>query len=645
MPNTNSPEITRQTTLSDKSLVLGVLLWILVPALAIALRGIRWDEHAEFAPVFLGTVDYPQYHPLALWIHYVKNLQIFASALVMKFNADPTVISGMRNLLFLWATCLPTYLTGFALSRRALVGHIAVILLLFDLHAPFSSNYPWYTWPHFFSTGHVGRGAAMLTLAFLLLNKPRTALLLLGFLPAIHLGQAPLIFALTGLYLAHAFYTQDRSIVSRRCLWLIPGIAVFAATWLLQPAPPIIPESSVYFSNADPMPIIRGYLEIDPHRAKPGTWIPYTNGNLMLMLMILVTIGAAIMQRKSDLDRQPYVLLALYVAGCAIVVFGAMTLHLVLGDRIPLLIIGAMPYRFANHVAFLFPVAVAAILLRTKDETSFAQSGAVVSSLVLLSISMHPLLRNVLPGDLYSRYILHNGLSVFFGIGAMLGIITHAQIGERKVLLIWCAATLAALLITGIYHQLAVGTLLTGAGSFVALNAFFNKRATMRWTQPLLVTCTLIALATILSQQYQMRVTMPTKPMYSSIQDYLDSDETQNHLVLSAHDQVGLQSRIQQPVLVDFPLKTNIPYHHYLAPTIEKMYKDLYGISFVSPTIAGSPDWIEIWQLRSTAEWHVLADSYAFNYILAPRTLSLPFEILFEDEYEVFYRIRPTETP
>ena len=212
----------------------------------------------------------------------------------MTVAPDPLWANGFRNVLFLLASTVPVYLWGTTLSRRPLIGHVAVVMILTEIHVPFLSSYPIHVWPGIFSNGPVGLGYMLLSAWALAAGRHRLAGGLIGFAPLVHLGQFPPLLAMTVLYVAWLAIQKQHPAMKRLVLAMLPGVVVtlvFGILLRMYSVPP--PSEGAYFTDAEPMRIWRHFMaHFASHRA-----IPYTVGHLLLTGALLFSLQMLWRQR------------------------------------------------------------------------------------------------------------------------------------------------------------------------------------------------------------------------------------------------------------------------------------------------------------------------------------------------------------
>lgn len=598
-----------------KSCIAGAIGWVLICIILVVLRGTRWDEEYEMAQIVLGHLPYPLEHPMVRATRNALNLQIYISSLVQFLSPGPHALCFLRNVLFLIATVLPVYAIAAVIGRRALLAHLAAVLVLLAVHEEFDGCKRLVTWPHFFSTGHIGRGYAMLTFAALLAGWWRTGFGMLGLMPCVHIAHMPVVLGFTILRVAGAWRSQRR-VLLRAIIPLLCGLAVCGLIWLSKGYFTVPePTSGPYFSDADPGPIWEGFLAQDVHRALPGGPVKYGNSFFVLGAALVLSAMAARLEWTRARALGPWFWCLVFVFGCACAVWGVMAIHTWLGRDVPYVFIAWMPYRFTNHAATvllaLLPVALAG--LRERMDWRAAALGASIPLCALVS----PWLSHVVPAALYARYLEGGAFLLFFLTGAAAWQVFHAMRGDRFGRGIAVVSVCAGMALLATYHQFGAAMAICGAGMGAVVRRVASAEQHGHAVGRTLAALTAAAMIVIGFRQWSERAVLPISPMDAEIRRAASSAP----LVLVAQpDQYGLQCRTGQRVMVDGPLAPWIPYMPSLGPSIQKVHWDLYGIRWDGPS---DEPWTTVWQSRTAAEWRALAEEYDFNAVLAPATVPL----------------------
>ena len=586
------------------------MLWAGFCVLAVGLRGVRWDENYEFAQALLGQVPYPADHPLAQYVHRFYSLQTLSLAALMEFFPGPLLANGLRNVMFLLATVWPPFLLGALLSGRARWGHAAAFLVLMGIHVPFYSNYPVQVWPGLYSNGHIGLGWALLTVTCVLFGYLRTGSLLLGLMPAVHLGQFPPVLAwalLRGLWLWRQGRRED---LRRAAPWCVAGLAVSVLFWILQRAFVLpIPMAGPFACSVDPDAVLRAYMmHLAGHRA-----IPWDTGQIVVAAALLLTVAAA---RWKEGPGGAWWWLGVYVGIVATLVWGIMAIQAQMGISTPWMLIAWMPYRLVNHLSPIL-IAMMAAVLGEKTPGRPWIAGA------LLYGAVRPLLGAVLPASLFARYFAM-GDAVFFALmGATAVMLAWALRRDRSFCIPWMALVSAGLIVLGLVHQFGAVCCVLGGMAAVASNRW-RFAAHPRWIA-IATACGAALMCLLLVEQWRQREHLPVSSFECQVRQYLDEKHESNAMILVRHQQESLQARLGHPVMTDMATLTWIPYQPSLGPALYKMYRDLYGI-----TITDNPNepvttqpWFEVWPAKTKTEWQRLGQEYGFHYVFAPGFMKL----------------------
>lgn len=627
----------------------GVLFWIAFGAVAIALRGVRWDEDYEWAQILTGAVQYPEGHPLLRWIGGHASIQLYSTALLMHFVPNPAVVNAVRNLLFIWATVVPVFLLGAAIGRRAIVGHLAAVFILIGVHLEFDGAYPQFLWPGMFSNGHVGTGYALLWLSACAFGRVRLAALMLGLMPAIHMGHVPPCLLFAGIWTAWNLRLRT-GLVRRAAPLFLLGAALSATFFAVQrgfAAP--IPTEGVYASPVDPRTVWEGSItHHDMHRS-----LPHGNGHIVIAAFVLFSW---LLWRIRELGRHEpqYALRVPIVFGLGVVaiVYGIMAAQLVLGDWIPYVFLGWLPYRLANLVPPLLVALLVAKLTEREHGARFVWFAA-----AMLAVFVARPLAPALVGDaIAARYLSTTDWVAFALFGAAwmrLSLRTLRETSDRTPLI----AGAAALAVLAVFHQF--GAACTAAGAVVgwvlcgvrrpketpALLSFVRTAPSgptrTIWSSTVAaVLCTIVVLGTLYTEHVN-REHLPAGDLEQSLSNYFAREGIDQTFLVVPPYQVLMQAQMNQPVMADLAMTYFIGYMPSLGPAVQKMYTDIYGIDFTQPLAAPESDahWTRVWEARSKEEWRALADAYGFEFIVAPSEVSLSLQPILAGERDTAYRV------
>ncbi len=398
---------------------------VLFAIVAVAVRGVRWDETWEHAQILTGLVEYPEGHPLSLYVHNAFSLQTYLSAGMLSLGAGPALVCGFRNVLFLLASLLPVYALAATLTRSVVAGLLAALLMMQGILLEFDGSYPTMVWPETYSNGHIGGGLVLLALAALVAGRFRRAFFLLGFIPCIHVGQWPPLAATVAIFGVHALIVSKKKVTPRALRWagmFILGLGLTALFWAIHRQFTLpMPVSGPFAAGGDTEAVWRGYTALhDPHRRfPPGNGHVLLAGTILLAWLLAV-YGTEYRIRRTGLG------LALYTSIVGLLVWGTMAIHAVLGTDIPFLLIAWMPYRLINHIpAIALALMIALILARWPQRGWRLLFGAVIVGM------LQPLWPRIVGEALHSRYLAGGECVSFLLFGAALFAVVAVAAGGR----------------------------------------------------------------------------------------------------------------------------------------------------------------------------------------------------------------------
>lgn len=624
------PAIRNSSFVIRNSLALGSLLWLVFCLVMVFVRGVRWDEDYEFAQVFLREVVLPPGHPVFQYVRNVFSLQVFSTTALLWVSESAWLVCAARNVLFLAATVLPPYLIAARLSGRALYGHVAACLVLAGIHLEFDSSYPQFVWPDMFSNGHIGQGFALLTLFFLMSNRPRAAGFLLGAMPCIHAGQLLPALLLAGM----VFLTRvrvDRAFARDFVIAIGFGILVTVGFWAAHRVFAVDTSAAGPFAgNGDPIDVLKNYIAYhDLHRRIPGG-----NGHLALAgLLLLAGLGTAREKGRHARDRL-WIWLSLYTAAIAVTVYPIMLAHALLGIDTPPILLRWMPYRLLNHAPVLLVAALCAMLVRRETESS-AYGGRILL-LVVIWCAAAPVLQNLLPVAVFTRYASPVVGVMFVLFGAALAQYVRGADGSWRRF----ALPVCGFLALACFHQFGAACAAAGFGIAWLFSTRCPRNLLDRgFSSALLGALASILLALLAYSQWTSRTSLPRSPFEGRVAAYLDGQGEKQALLVGAPFQLLLQARTRHPVMTDMALPSWIPYMPNLGPAIDEIYRNVYGISFLDSP-GSSRDWREVWTTRTADEWRELGDRFSFQYVVAPRELPLQLPLAVDDDSGRLFSLR-----
>ena len=625
---------TRDPRHAARDLAVGVGVWTGFCLVAVALRGVRWDENFEFAQVIGRTIAYPEGHPLFRYVRGMFSLQTYSLAALLCVTRDPVVLCGLRNTLFLLATVAPAFLLGALLSRRALVGHIAAAVVLLGTHVAFYSTYPQFVWPHMYSNGHIGTGYALLTVYCLAAGHWRAGAFLVGLMPCVHLGQWPPVLGLAGLMAAWT-WRRDAGRALRYVLpWAAAGLAVSAAVYgIVRLFAVPDPTSGPYFSATDPHAVWLGYMARHAsHRS-----IPWGTGHIALAAWPFLALGAARREAREDRAGGPWCWLLAYGVCVAGIVWGIMAVHMLVGPKMPFLLVAWMPYRLMNHVPPLLVIGSVALLAAGRDRR--APAALIVAAVCAYGVAK-PGLRALAGDDVYARYLETGIGAVFVLYGAAVAVVGRELKDDQLFFVPWVAVGLIGWVLLVFVHRFGAACAATGLAAAWALEGPLDRgaqRLKPGWT----VAGLAVALVAALTYgQWVGRDHLPVSAFEHRVAAYLAGQGEPDALIVADYQQEGLQARTGHPIMADMATITWIAYKPSLGPTMDKLYGDVWGLHFAPrPSPEPAKAWFEHWAERDRGAWQALGETYGFRYVVAPNFVAPDLRCVVEGDTQSLYEI------
>ncbi len=384
----------------------GCLFWAAISLVIVLVRGVRWDETYEHALAITRLSPYPDGHPFFIYCRNVFSLQSYLSAGLLWLTRSAVVVCFTRDLALMLFVTLPLFLFTFTLTRRALWGHVAVVLALCGVYSFFGSHYGIGTWTGFFSVGGIGAGYALLTFTAFVAGWTRTAWFLLTFLFAVHAGQLPPLLLFAGAQLV----IGDRE--HRRAQWrgaFFWGGAGFAASVLFYTIQRFfivpLPNSGPYYAEGNVHDIWINYsMREDVHRFISFAH-PFSHSVLLVGLTLAISLSVLLVAKPKDGWKSPAAAIALYALCVGVLAIGIRVIHNVLGENVPFLLVVWMPYRIPNQLAPILLALCLSLLAngtRNGEYRNRAQLWAALLCVFALPIAVGG---RLLPEPLYLRYL------------------------------------------------------------------------------------------------------------------------------------------------------------------------------------------------------------------------------------------------
>ncbi len=615
----------------------GVLFWCSFSLIGVVIQGVRWDENYEFAQVLLGQVPFPEDHPLHQYVWRLFSIQHISLAGLMIFVKDPLWVNGFRNVLFLLSSTVPVYLWGTSLSRRPLIGHVAVVLILMEIHVPFLSSYPIHVWPGVFSNGPVGLGYMLLSAWALATGRHRLAGGLIGFAPLVHLGQFPPLLAMTVLYLGWLAIKKHHPEAKRLVLASLPGVTMTILLGLILRAystPP--PTDGAYFTAAEPMRIWHHFMaHFASHRA-----IPYTIGHILLAGSLLFGVQLLWLQRREKrtastgsppLSDPTTAWAIIYLAIASLTVWIIMAIHYAAGSDVPFLFAAWLPYRLMNHVGpLLIPLLLAVTLRRSTSEAP------VWLPLLLLATLLGPLLQLV-SVELATRYITEGDYLFFLLFGLASSVLTRTSTDGSPP---WGlrASVLLSMVLLACFHQFGAACMALG---WITGLLPTPPRPTARELRGLATCLVAVLLIVLLTKHGERSKHLFVEPIFQQVAQYLEEAGEDDAMVLTPYQQIGTQMKTGHPIMADMATQFYGMYVPPIAPSVAAIFQDFYGLQFDPNAPASQADlpWYGVWPAKSLKEWQHLSVKYELHYVLAPDFMDLPLEKVVDGNGNNLYKI------
>ena len=609
----------------------GGVFWLFFCVVGVAVRGVRWEETFERAQLLIQQVQYAAWHPFYRYARSAFTIQYYLSAVVLWLSRSPGLVCGLRQMLFLGATTLPAYALAARVSRRVLCGHIAAVLTVSGVLVAFGSYYPLFVWPDKSTSGHIGTGIVLLALYLIVSGRLGAGFFLAGLMPAIHVGQAPVLLVVAGLYAVWKWIDapETRGRLIRAGLWGGAGLLISAALWLaLRTANADLPGARSVMTAGEVMAAWRSYVfGEDVHRAF-ARFNPPAHGYIALGLAVFLGFFAAAGTLRDKL-RDPAAWLGIYAIITGAVVVSIAAVEYWLGPDTPAALVVWMPKRLLNHTAVIALALTVGILGRKRARAGLAEAPADVLFVAALAwVVLTPVSAWLLSTAFHARYVqAHEGILFLLCGGA-----SAVLYGQRRHKLVYAGCLVAGTAAIAYYHQFGAGLLVAGFGvawiaTYAALVAERLKPAAI------LAGLCLVALAIPLAGQWRTRVTLPVSPFEASVRDYLDAYAAPGEFLLTPHWEIDWQEKTGHPVLYTYELPQYITYMPGLAPDILKIRADIYDIRLGLPWDYS----LDAWRTRSNDQWKTLAGEFGFRHVLSPKDVPLDLRrVLSGEAYDLY---------
>jgi hypothetical protein len=645
-------------------LALGALVWGLFSGLSILLNGIVVDETVYPAQIIANAVQYPAGHPHDIFYRTAFSLPNYFSAGMWAALPDTLAISAFRNWLFLFLSVYSVFVVAVVLSGRSLWGYVAAAILVLETHLRFRGVYPMWVFPNFYSNGHVGLHASVLTAGLLIGRFWRSAGLLVGLLPAIHATMALMIWPWAGLYML--FGVSSWKSRRRFLSGAIPGIAV----GLLLAGLILLLKSTD--TPGSPYDVATGGAALLEHYTATAHRAPIqlrsfgygVNPLAFLALVVLfwwrsrsagATSGTDGSVNSSEVAWRWVLFLGLVVWSY---IFGT-ELFRGLGGALPGVIRTSMPGRFSNITAVLLvPVTVSGCALALSSLNSWRRTAGLAVIAILMSVAAL-LAVGVIPGGgrlLVSRNLLFVLWGVALGLLIAAASCRSERVGAAVAALLvaaalasfWSSTRVAAYLVAAA----AISWIATVWGQWLGVRLSAEQKrlvqgrvGLLRTLKGILLVAASIAALAALPGRASDRLA-PDRLRWDAISEddremkrWLQANTDTDELILTAYYwwRAEAQAKMDRPVLMEMETLFLVTYMAGLAPVLDVMTRDLYGVDFelisdLEGECAVSVSewcsvWLDRWRDRSREEWRELSRKYNFTLVMSPSEIEVDLDL------------------
>ena len=651
-----------ETRLS-RALAIGALVWGLYSALSIAVNGVVVDETVYPAQIIANAVQYPAGHPHDVFYRSAFSLPNYFSAGMWVALSDTLVISAFRNWLFLFLSVYSVFVVAAVLTGRSLWGYVAGTVLVLETLLRFRGLYPMWVFPSFYSNGHVGLHVSVLSVGLLIGGCVRSGGFLVGLLPSIHATMALMIWPWAGLYMLLGVSTWKirRRLLSGALPGIVIGLLLAGLIVLLKPTAPAAPPYDVTIGGA----ALLEHYTATSHRA-PIQLLSFAYLVNPVAFFVLVgllwrrgrpTTDAA---RTDGSDHGSETVRAsgtvwgsLLLLGLVIwtYIFGT-ELYRELGGTLPAVVRTSMPGRFSNITAVLLvPIAVSACALALARLRSWEQTAGLVLVAILMAAAAM-LALGVLPGSgrpLVSR----NLLFILWGVALGLMIAASANRSERIQSLVGVSLIAGSLALLWSSTRVAAYFVLASGGSWFvvacvpAILARLDREPARlsRALRGALMGAVAVACLAALPGRAADRLA-PERLRWDAISEddremrrWLSANTESDELILTAYYwwRAEAQAKMGRPVLMEMETLFLVTYMAGLAPVLDMMTRDLYGVQFgqtadfEGPCVVSVSEWCAVWldrwRDRSREEWRSLGRKYDFRLVMSPSEIDLDLDL------------------
>ncbi|GMV91771.1 MAG: hypothetical protein AMXMBFR82_15490 [Candidatus Hydrogenedentota bacterium] len=615
----------------------GCLFWAAVSLVIVLVRGVRWDETYEHALAITRLSPYPEGHPFFIYCRNVFSLQSYLSAGLLWLTRSALVVCFIRDLALMLFVTLPLFLLTFTLTRRALWGHVAVVLALCGVYSFFGSHYGIGTWTGFFSVGGIGAGYALLTFTAFAAGWTRTAWFLSTFLFAVHAGQMPPLLLFAGAQLVIGDAERLKAQWRAAFLWGGLGFAgsvLFYVTQRFFIVP--LPDGGPYHAEGNIHDIWINYsMREDVHRFISFAH-PFSHSVLLIGLSLAVSLSVLLVAKPKHGRHSPVAAIALYALCVGVLAIGIRVIHNVMGENVPFLLVVWMPYRIPNHLAPILLALCLSLLANGTRNAGIRDRAPLWAALLCLFALPIALSGRFLPETLYLRYLEEGEYLFFILIGGALGAIAERAYGySSKISLAWCVVLAATLVALVTFNQFIVACTVAGFAVHWILRALpkFIDRANMIRNGAF--ACAGLVLVLLLVREWGTREHLPRTRFQEGVVQHLAGAGEPDAMIVPPYWDVEWNARTGAPVFLDYQTPRLITYMPSLGTSLRKMVRDTYGFN-----IDGSPEQgLRHWSTLSREEWKTMANAYGIRYFVQASNEPCNFAPVYSEDGLSLYEV------
>ncbi len=636
----------------------GALLWALVAVVQVLVNGVVLDEVLTPAQIIAGVVQYPDGHPNIAYYKGVYSLSHYVAAGLLLLFHNVNAVAALYDVLFYFTTTFTVFAMTVALTRRPAWAHLSAGLTSAGIFVGFQGLYPLYVFPDYFSNGHLGTYAVILSVALLLARSWRGAGFLVGILPGIHLAMAAVAFPWMVLFLGWAksrpIGANRRSFVRFLLVGLgfalvLAGLVAFEKSGARSVAP--------YDGTGDPAAIYRNFTILsDAHRQ---LMVPRSLGYLLNPLLFFTLGGLLVRFRpkvSDDSSREAASRIGWLLGFGAIIwtiVYGAYLYRIGIG-LMPTPFEILMPFRFSNFTAVLLIPLVVTVL--ATHWSRFTERGAGLGLAVLaliLAAGAIGLGRGQDGAPLHTFFAL---------LGFALGITWMFRASRAGNSMLGVALlALVACVVWFILHErreliyLAAGALpgiLLGVLGQTTAEDVSHRGAPAQVMAGILLVASIGLVVVSISSAGRGDTFKTVSPFDRQVSEWLALHGRTDEPILPPMLPLSkLQPKTGHPTLGDWETLYILAYVPGLAGPVRGLVRDLYGMDYgdsaqltrVCPNrrvMPNCPAWNDAWQQRSAADWRTLSRKYRFRLVLANSHTPLQLSRVIESPRWTLYEIK-----